>query len=66
MSQAQVEGVLEVLLVVGTTVKDNGEGLGGVDTGRTGVKSELSDLKKLVSVGLAGEFADDLQRYRHR
>ena len=44
MSQTQVEGVLEVLLVVGTAVKNDGEGLGGVDTGSASVESELSDL----------------------
>lgn len=48
MSQTQVEGVLQVLLVVGTAVKDNGKGLGGVDTSSAGVKSKLSDLVFLV------------------
>lgn len=46
LSQAKVEGVLEVFLVVCTTVEHDGEGLLGVDTSSAGVKSELADLKR--------------------
>lgn len=49
LSQTQVEGVLEVLLIVGTAVEDDGEGLLGVDTSSAGVKSELADLQRNVS-----------------
>lgn len=49
LSQTQVEGVLQVLLIVGTAVEDDGEGLLGVDTSSAGVKSELADLRRNVS-----------------
>jgi hypothetical protein len=44
LSQTKVERIVQVLLVVGTTVKDDGESLGGVDTGSASVEGELSDL----------------------
>lgn len=44
-ADAKVEGVLQVVLVVGSGVEDNGEGVLGVDAGGTGVEGELSDLE---------------------
>ena len=54
MAQTEVQRVLEIGLVVGTTVQDNGEGLLGVDAGGSGIQRELANLEELLS-GLAFE-----------
>lgn len=74
LSETQVEGVLEVVLVVCTAVQNDGESLVGVDTGGTGVEGELANLwgrgsarlHHLASGPSVGIRGFDLQRYRHR
>ena len=51
LAQAQVQGVLQVGLIVGAAVEDDGKRLLGVDTGGGGVQSELADLDSGVSGG---------------
>ena len=44
LSKAKVEGIPQILLVVGTAVQNDRESLLGVDTGGAGVERELANL----------------------
>lgn len=46
LAQTKVQRVLEVVLVVGTAVQDDGQSLVGVDTSSSSVQRKLADLKR--------------------
>lgn len=44
LAQTQVEGVAEIILIVGTAIQDNRESLVGVNTGSASVERQLANL----------------------
>lgn len=77
LAQTQVEGVLQVSLVVGATVENDGQALGRVDTSGGSVQGQLANLNNTVSndsgkgsdagpVGSGPPRGMNLQRYQHR
>jgi hypothetical protein len=44
LSQTKIQGIFEIGFVVGATVEDNWQGLAGVDTSGSCIKSKLANL----------------------
>ena len=72
LAQAQVEGILEIGLVVGASIQDDGQSLRGVNTSGRNIQSQFTDLQESESAnGLHAprecKFPNcDLPKYQHR